>query len=325
MLSSLRSVHVSLPPCPRPPQKEFGTFIVRDQRSLLQVLEAFPSTQPPIDVLLELLPKLQPRYYSISSSPKKHPDSIHVTAAVVDYETKIGVQMGGVCTSWLAAMTAGAASVPIFVRQSTFRLPSKDSLGVVMIGPGTGLAPFRGFIQDRDAQREKGTCPATAAAGMPSRSRSWPGGAALARVCLLRAAHTPFGAGRLACLAGKQLGETVLFFGAQKEKENFLYEDELKGYLQSKTLTGLHTAFSRDGNKKVYVQHKLAEQGEHVHKILKAGGYFYVCGDATKMAKDVQHALVKIGQEHGNRTEQQSIEWVKDLRLRKRYSEDVWS
>lgn len=245
---------------------------------MLQVLEAFPSTTPPIDLLLELLPRLQPRYYSISSSSKLHPHSIHVTAAVVEFETPLGVAIGGVCTTWLDSMEEGVSKVPIFMRSSSFRLPSKSTTPVVMIGPGTGVAPFRGFTQEREFQRSK----------------------------------------------GRPIGDTVLFFGAQKSSENFLYEEEFTDWAEGEGNV-LHTAFSRDQKDKIYVQHLLTQNAEAVYDMLKKkGGHLYVCGDAKYMAHDVNHTLVRIGMDVGGLTETQSVAWLKDLRLRKRYCEDVW-
>jgi len=259
-------------------KKEYGKFVIRDHRTILQVLEGFPSTTPPIDLLLELLPRLQPRYYSISSSSKLHPHSIHITAAVVEFETPLGVAMGGVCTTWLDGMEEGVSKVPIFMRSSSFRLPSKSTTPVVMIGPGTGVAPFRGFTQEREFQRSK----------------------------------------------GRPIGDTVLFFGAQKRAENFLYEEELTEWAEGPGNV-LHTAFSRDQKAKVYVQHLLTQNAEDVYDMLKKkGGHLYVCGDAKYMAHDVNHTLVRIGMDVGGLTETASVAWLKDLRLRKRYCEDVW-
>eukprot|EP01137_Pigoraptor_chileana_P000700 Opistho-2@37287 len=131
-------------------KKEYHEWVVTPQRTLLDALEALHSWQPPIDHVIELLPRLQCRYYSISSSPKAHPQSIHVTSAVVMYTTSTGREAKGVATNWLKALDVGA-KVPVYVRRSTFRLPKNVSTPAVMIGPGTGLAPFRGFIQDRAA------------------------------------------------------------------------------------------------------------------------------------------------------------------------------
>lgn len=200
-------------------------------------------------------------------------------AAVVQYETPLGVKVDGVCTNWLAAMTAGKDAVPIFTRTSTFRLPSRNTTAAVMIGPGTGVAPFRGFIQERNFIRAK----------------------------------------------GKEVGKTLLFFGCQKRAEHFMYEDELLEFEKNGTLDKLYVACSRDQKEKVYVQHLLQQNGAEVYKLLKGGGHFYVCGDAKYMARDVSSTLIKVAQKEGKLTEQQAVNWVKELRLRKRYSEDVWA
>lgn len=133
----------------------FQSFIVDACRHVTHILEDLPSCKPAIDHLLELLPRLQPRFYSISSSSRVHKDRIHITAVVVEYTTKTGRINKGVATTWLQPMTPGA-KVPCFVRRSQFRLPNRPQTPVIMIGPGTGLAPFRGFIQERAWQKEEG-------------------------------------------------------------------------------------------------------------------------------------------------------------------------
>ncbi|XP_062501211.1 NADPH--cytochrome P450 reductase-like isoform X2 [Corticium candelabrum] len=140
-------------------KSEYNEWVIKDHRSIVEVLESMPSVRPPIDHVLELLPRLQARYFSISSSPKMYPETIHVTAALVDYKTRIGRRVEGVATSWLATKRPNDHSppkVPIFVRKSNFRPPIRAINPVIMIGPGTGLAPFRGFIQDRSVLVKKG-------------------------------------------------------------------------------------------------------------------------------------------------------------------------
>ncbi|CAG2174762.1 unnamed protein product, partial [Oppiella nova] len=137
----------------------YAEWVIKNCRSIVHILEDLPSVKPPLDHLLELLPRLQPRYYSISSSPKLHPDSVHVTAVVVEYETGTNRVNKGVATNWLKAKLPGSDNghkvlVPIFIRRSQFRLPAKPQTPVIMIGPGTGLAPFRGFIQERWHMRQ---------------------------------------------------------------------------------------------------------------------------------------------------------------------------
>jgi len=137
----------------------YNEWIVKDHRHILSVLEDLPSCRPPLDLILELLPRLHARYYSISSSSKMHKNSIHVTAVVVDWKTRTGRRQKGVATTWLQSKVPTEENeirIPIFVRHTTFRLPEKSVLPVLMVGPGTGVAPFRGFIQDRHAQKESG-------------------------------------------------------------------------------------------------------------------------------------------------------------------------
>lgn len=148
-----------------------------------------------------------------------------------------------------------------------------------MIGPGTGLAPFRGFIQDRHIQKQN----------------------------------------------GKQIGDTVLFFGCRKKNEDYIYEDELSSYSQDGTLAQLHVAFSRDQEKKVYVTNYMAENKESIWKMMDSGGHIYVCGDARNMARDVHNLLVTIVKENAGISENEATDYVKRLSAKGRYSVDVWS
>ncbi|XP_050408551.1 NADPH--cytochrome P450 reductase [Patella vulgata] len=138
---------------------KYNDWIVKDHRNILAILDDLKSLKPPMDHICEMLPRLQARYYSISSSPKIHPTSIHITAVLISYTTRTGRSVKGVATKWLAdkPITDGKKyTVPIFVRKSQFRLPFKPSTPVLMIGPGTGLAPFRGFLQERDFLKKEG-------------------------------------------------------------------------------------------------------------------------------------------------------------------------
>ncbi|KAJ3639015.1 hypothetical protein Zmor_024825 [Zophobas morio] len=143
-------------------KEDYEKFVVADMRCFAEVLEYFPSLQPSVDHFIELLPRLHCRYYSISSSPKQHAHHIHVTASVVSYKSPLGRTIKGVCSSYLSSLTPGQSAepprVPIFVRSSSFKLPRDRSADVIMIGPGTGLAPFRGFLQDRHYHLRKGEC-----------------------------------------------------------------------------------------------------------------------------------------------------------------------
>lgn len=257
---------------------EFTKWLVDAHRNIVDVLEDLPSANPPVDYLLELLPPLQPRYYSISSSPKAYQNSIHVTAAIVHEPVKSGRTFDGVCTSYLHELEPGAR-VPIFVRQSNFRLPQDTRVPIIMIGPGTGLAPFRGFIQERSHFKS----------------------------------------------SGKNLGDTMLFFGCQKRSMHFMYEDELTAAHTGGVLSHLGVACSRDQAQKVYVQHHLQEQGAVIAPLLAKGAFIYICGDARHMAHDVKRALEQIYSQHLNRTAEEAAEYFRQMRAKRRFQEDVWS
>lgn len=257
-------------------------WVVHDHRNILAILEDLPSLQPPLDHLLELLPRLQARLYSISSSPRVQPDTICITAVLVEYTTHTGRLTKGVATSWLKAKqpeNGHRPRVPIYVRKSPFRLPFRSSTPVIMIGPGTGLAPFRGFIQERDFTHKE----------------------------------------------GKTMGDTILYFGCRRKGEDFIYEDELEVYCQSGSLTRLYTAFSRDQEHKVYVQHLLEQNKEETWNVLENQGHVYICGDARNMARDVLATLECIIMEMGHMDKEKADEYIKKLQAKGRYSADVWS
>lgn len=261
----------------------YQQFIIDDNRNIVQILEDLPSCKPALDHLCELLPRLQPRYYSISSSSKLYPNKVHITAVVVEYTTPTKRVNKGVATTWLATKIpksdAEAPTVPIFVRKSQFRLPTKPQTPIIMIGPGTGFAPFRGFIQERNFARDE----------------------------------------------GKTVGDTILYFGCRKKSEDFLYEDELQEFAKKGVIT-LHTAFSRDQAKKVYVTHLLEQNADEVWKVVgENNGHLYICGDARSMASDVRNILNNIIMVKGNMTEQQAQAYLKKMETQKRLSADVWS
>ncbi|GFR11768.1 NADPH--cytochrome P450 reductase [Trichonephila clavata] len=264
-------------------KKLYLSWVVKNTRSIIHILEDLPSLKPPIDHLLELLPRLQARYYSISSSPKVHPQSIHITAVLVDYETPTKRINKGVATGFLQKIAPSdddKPKIPIFVRRSQFRLPSKPQTPIIMIGPGTGLAPFRGFIQERSFLKKE----------------------------------------------GKPVGDTILYFGCRKAQEDFLYEDELKAYVEDRTLTKLHLAFSRDQPDKVYVTHLLHQNKEEIWKVIgESNGHIYVCGDARNMAKDVHNIILEIIQEYGQKSKNDAEAYIKRMESQRRYSADVWS
>ncbi|AZQ38016.1 reductase [Streptomyces cyaneochromogenes] len=221
-----------------------------------------------------VLKKLQPRLYSISSSPLVDPRSVSLTVSVVRYENLHGRPRGGVCSPFLADAEPDT-EVPVFVQRSPhFRPPADSSTPMVMVGPGTGVAPFVGFLQERHALGHK--------------APNW------------------------------------LFFGEQHRASDFYYEDELTALRDEGTLARLDTAFSRDQRNKVYVQDRMREHAPELWRWLQDGAHFYVCGDASRMAKDVDQALRDIAVTHGGLAEAEASAYVKQLAAAKRYVRDVY-
>jgi len=239
---------------------------------LSKFLEAPPERGLSADELAGSLRKMQPRLYSIASSPRAHPGEVHLTVGVVRYELN-GKKRKGVCSTFLADRS-GEGPVPVFVHVSkTFRLPAPEA-PIIMVGPGTGIAPFRAFLEDRRV---------TGASG-----RNW------------------------------------LFFGDQHERCDFLYRDELLAMKKDGHLTRLDTAFSRDQEKKVYVQDRMLAAAAELWKWLEEGASFYVCGDAKRMAKDVDAALHRVVEIEGNRSPDEAQDYVKQLKSDRRYLRDVY-
>ncbi len=220
-----------------------------------------------------LLKKMQPRLYSISSSPKAHPGEVHVTVGAVRHDSHGRVRKG-VCSTFLADR-ASDTPVPVFVQPSHgFKLPNDTSLPIIMVGPGTGIAPFRAFLEERHATDAPG--------------KNW------------------------------------LIFGDQKRASDFLYREQLEAWLASGHLTRLDLAFSRDQAEKVYVQQRMIEAGAELFSWLQAGAHFYVCGDASRMAKDVDAALHQVIETAGGMNAEAAVDYVKKLRTDKRYQRDVY-
>ncbi|KAL4647662.1 NADPH-cytochrome P450 reductase-like [Arapaima gigas] len=262
----------------------YQSWVLEARRNILAILQDMPSLRPPIDHLCELLPRLQARYYSIASSSKVHANGIHICAVVVEYQTLTGRVNKGVATNWLKnklpSDNGHKFTVPMYVRKSQFRLPFKASNPVIMIGPGTGIAPFMGFIQER----------------------AW-----------LKA-------------QGKEVGETVLYYGCRHRNEDFLYQDELEEFERTGVITQLNVAFSRDQKQKIYVQHLLKKNKEHLWKLIHTdNAHIYICGDARNMARDVQNTFYEITEEMGGMTRTQAVDYIKKLMTKGRYSQDVWS
>ena len=240
---------------------------------LLDLLDTFPSARPPIQELISALNPLQPRLYSISSSPKAVRNQVHLTVDTVRYERRSRLRKG-VASTFLAERVARGTPVPVSVQPAhNFRLAQSDA-PMIMIGPGTGVAPFRAFLQER---RETG-----------ARGRNW------------------------------------LFFGAQKRQYDFLYEDELAAFHKDGLLTRLDTAFSRDQADKVYVQNRMREAGAELWAWLQEGGHIYVCGDAQRMARDVDTALVFLIAKHGRMELPAAKTYLASLAREGRYQRDVY-
>lgn len=258
----------------------YRDYIVLPKRSLLEILQEFPSVKPTLGAFFgSIAPRLQPRFYSISSSPALHPRSVHITCAVVKDKMPTGRIHHGIASSWLAKAKVGDR-VLVFLRSSTFKLPKDPTVPIIMVGPGTGLAPFRGFIQER--------------ASMVSR--------------------------------GSALGDGVLYFGCRNRDHDYIYQEELEGAVKNGALSTLFTAFSRQGAQKDYVQHHIAQNGSDVWKILgpEGKGYLYVCGDAKRMAKDVNNTLVELVAGEMKCSTGTAEAQVKSLLDSGRYLKDVW-
>ena len=244
-----------------------------DRLDVLGALHKFSQARLSAEAFVEALDPLQPRLYSISSSDNATPGRITLTVDAVRY--RIGSRpRWGVASTFLAERVAPGDKVPVYVQRAHgFGLPADPTTPIIMCGPGTGIAPFRAFLQDRQA---------TKAAG-----RNW------------------------------------LFFGHQRRACDFFYEEELQAMKDAGFLTNLTLAWSRDGDK-VYVQDRMRERGAELWAWLEQGAHFYICGDAKRMAKDVERALVDIVAEHGGRSSEEAISYVASLRKSGRYQADVY-
>ena len=252
-------------------RSQFDAYIF--DRGLIDLLIEFPGVVVDPAELVAMLPKLTPRLYSISSSPLAHTGQVHTTVAVVRYSSH-NRDRGGVCSTFFADRAAISDRLPIYIQPNRkFRLPQPD-VPIIMIGPGTGIAPFRAFLHERQVLGAKG--------------RNW------------------------------------LFFGERNAKTDFLYREELEAMRVDGHLTRLDTAFSRDQEDKVYVQDRMMEHAPLFWSWLQGGASVYVCGDASRMAKDVHAALHRIVGEQGGMTAQAAEEYVHALKEEHRYHRDVY-
>ena len=265
------------------PQSELAALLAPEKRDdlkkwlwgrhVIDLLELLPAPMP-VAEFIPLLKKLAPRLYSISSSPKAHPGEVHLTVGAVRYESHGRVRKG-VASTFLADRVGDAEFVKVFLQPSHgFKPPGNGDLPMIMVGPGTGIAPFRAFLEERLATGAKG--------------KNW------------------------------------LFFGDQKKDTDFLYDELLTDWQKSGFLTRLDLAFSRDQEKKIYVQDRMTENAAELWAWLEAGAHFYVCGDASRMAKDVDAALHKVVETVGGKSADEAKAYVAKLKSDKRYQRDVY-
>lgn len=242
-------------------------------RDIYDLLKEEPATLTPQD-FISLLRKNMPRMYSIASSQNVVDDEVHIVVSVVRYEA-YGRHKEGHCSSFLSDRIHESDQVKVFIDHNTrFKLPADHNQPIIMVGAGTGVAPFRAFIQHRE--------------GLDHIGKSW------------------------------------LFFGERNFTTDFLYQTEWLQYIKEGILTRADVAFSRDQEKKIYVQDRMLEHGKELYQWLEEGAHFYVCGDKDHMAKDVETTLRKIVQTQGGMTEEKAIEYIKSLQRGNRYQTDVY-
>jgi sulfite reductase (NADPH) flavoprotein alpha-component len=250
------------------PDGDAATFDV------LAALETFGPIHPDPEAFLECLEPLQPRLYSIASSPLVTPGEVHLTVDAVRYCAGARTRLGAASTFLADRLSPGVAVKAYLQSAHGFGLPSDPAIPVIMVGPGTGVAPFRSFLWHRRAMNASG--------------KAW------------------------------------LFFGHQRQACDFFYQDELEAFLASGTLTRLSAAWSRDSDRKVYVQHRMREAGAELWSWLQQGAHFYVCGDAKRMAKDVENAVATIAAEHGGMGAAEAQAFVDAMKAAGRYQADVY-
>ena len=243
-------------------------------REFVDLATDFPGVVTEPQQLFNVLQRLTPRMYSIASSQALHKDNVQTTVRVVRYDAH-GRNRQGVASGHLGDRAGEGTTMPIFLHSNAnFRLPEDTSMPVIMIGPGTGIAPFRAFLEERQATG--------------------------------------------------QTGDNWLFFGEQREKMDFLYREQFQAMHKDGVLKRLDTAFSRDQAQKIYVQDRLQERAAELFEWLERGAYFYVCGDATRMAKDVETALLDVIAKGSNGTLEHAAEYLATMKKQKRYQRDVY-
>jgi sulfite reductase (NADPH) flavoprotein alpha-component len=243
-------------------------------REFIDLVTDFPGAITTPQELFNVLQRLTPRMYSIASSQLAHPDTVETTVRVVRYDSH-GRARQGLASGHLGERADVGAGLPIFLHANqNFRLPEDPTMPVIMIGPGTGIAPFRAFLEERQAKGET--------------------------------------------------GDNWLFFGEQRRALDYLYQEQFEAMHKDGVLTRLDTAFSRDQAKKIYVQDRIQEHAQDVYAWLERGAYFYVCGDATRMAKDVELALLDVIAKGSNGTLDRANEYLATMKKQKRYQRDTY-
>ncbi|KAF7788466.1 sulfite reductase (NADPH) flavoprotein alpha-component [Pseudoalteromonas rubra] len=244
-----------------------------EARQIFDIIKQQPGTLS-AQALVDSCRKIQPRLYSIASSQAEVEEEVHLTVGLVEFDAFGETHQGG-CSGFLAHRVEEGTQIKVFSEHNdNFRLPADDNTPVIMVGPGTGIAPFRAFLQEREARDAE--------------------------------------------------GENWLFFGNPHFTQDFLYQVELQKYVKSGVLNRIDLAFSRDQADKIYVQDRLREKGQDVYTWLQNGAHFYVCGDASRMAKDVHQALVDIVKQYAGKSDEEAEEYLKELRSAGRYQKDVY-
>ena len=241
---------------------------------VLAALQKFPGIRPDPEAFIESLDVLQPRVYSISSSLKSNPGRVSLTVDAVRYQVDKRRRLG-VASTFLGGRVVPGDKIKVYVQKAQhFALPANPNLPIIMIGPGTGVAPFRAFLQER--------------------------------------------------IATKAPGPNWLYFGHQRSDYDFFYQDEFVAMRKAGHLHRLTLAWSRDGKDKIYVQHRMRDDGRDLWEWISHGAHIYVCGDALRMAKDVERALIDVVAEHGKRSPEDAARFVNDLKKNDRYQADVY-
>eukprot|EP00803_Ostreobium_quekettii_P008466 evm.model.scf_1778.4 EVM.evm.TU.scf_1778.4 scf_1778:10727-13876(+) len=298
-------------------------------RTVLEVLGDFKSSSPPLEWLLQCVPAKRPRQFSISSSPTAHPRAAHITAAIVEWRTPFGRTKRGLCTAALAAMEPGRRDdrVPVWIEAGAMRMPPNDGTPMVLIGPGTGVAPFRSFLQER-MERARGRADhhsrPTGPRG-PSPESTGPKEQAIESAGPKEAAIESTS---LKERDSKSLpvAPSWLLFGCRNEAGDFLYRGEWEALRRAGVLDGIITAFSRDQPSKVYVTHRIRERGALIWRLIgEAGAVVYVSGSARKMPADVMSAIEAVVAEHTGRSTESAKRFVKAMEASGRYVVESWS